>query len=565
VPDPVHSLLKRQIRRQFGDEVPEGLMPFLSMIDRTYRDFDADRLLMERSLELSSQELMRTNAELRTLIGAFPDLFFRLDERGVILSCKGGTREEFMLPAERLIGKRIQDIPVPGIGCAFEEALKRVRTTHALASLDYSMPVQGIEAHYEARLLPFMEDQFIVIVRNITERRNAEESLLNAQDQLRQSQKMEAVGRLAGGVAHDFNNLLTAIRGYCDLAMARLHDAAQLRKSLQEIQKISDRAAMLTRQLLAFSRRQVLQPKLVDLNECVNNMEVMLRRLIGEHIDLTVILDPLLHRVKIDPGQLEQVIMNLVINARDAEPEGGRIILETSNAKGDSGLRVLLSVTDTGHGMDKDTLARIFEPFFTTKDAGRGTGLGLSMVYGIVKQSGGDISVESEVGWGSTFRISLPALVEGIPLLAGEKADSRSRHGSELILLVEDEDSVREVAQEILKDVGYSVISAKNGHEALRVSREHEGSISLVMTDMVMPGMNGRQLAESISAIRPGLRVLFTSGYTDDTTFFNGALDDRTPFLQKPFSADMLLRKVREALEAPPPAWDGPVNPPGEG
>lgn len=548
----VHSLLKRQLKRHFGD-VPENLVQFLSVIDTAYRDFDSDRVMLERSLELSSLELLRTNAELRALIGAFPDLFFRLDQDGVILNCKGGAREEFTLPAEQLIGKRIQDVPDTHVGSAFREALNRIRETHAPTSLEYSMQVRGKEAYYEARLLPLFEDQFIVIVRNITERRQAEDSLLQAQDQLRQSQKMEAVGRLAGGVAHDFNNLLTAIRGYCDLAMTRLSETVLLKKNLQEITKISDRAAMLTRQLLAFSRRQILQPKLMNLNECVNNLDTMLRRLIGEHIELTVILDPLLHCVKIDLSQIEQVIMNLVINARDAEPEGGRIIIETANTKGDqtTGDSVVISVTDTGHGMDRETISRIFEPFFTTKEVGRGTGLGLSTVYGIVKQSGGDIWVESEVGWGSTFRISLPAMEEDIQLVEAETIESRAMHGSETILLVEDEDSVREVAQEILKNGGYSVISARNGSDALRICKDRDDPINLVMTDMVMPGMNGRQLAERINIARPGTRILFTSGYPDDAAFFDGALDDKTPFLQKPFSASMLLRKVREILELP--------------
>ncbi len=353
-------------------------------------------------------------------------------------------------------------------------------------------------------------------------------------------------------MSHDFNNLLTAIRGYCDLAMTRLHEPVPLRRNLMEIQKASDRAAMLTRQLLAFSRRQVLQPKLVDLNACVNNMEAMLRRLIGEHIELAVVLDPTIPRVRIDPGQLEQVIMNLVINARDAEPDGGRILLETTRAGGNpsSGERVQLSVTDTGHGMGKETLSRIFEPFFTTKDAGRGTGLGLSIVSGIVKPRGGDITGESAVGWGATFRISLPAATDGLPFPDGDKAQDSSGRGSEIILLVEDEDFVRDVTLEILKDAGYSVIPARNGQEALRISHERGGSIHLVMTDMVMPGMNGRQLAEGIRNSRPDTRILFTSGYTDDAAFFDGALDDRTPFLQKPFSADALLRKVRETLEA---------------
>ena len=553
MPGQLHGLLKRQLKREYGEDVPENLLQFLTVIDRAYRDFDADRLLLERSMELSSQELMRANAQLRALFGAFPDLFFRLDRNGVILDCKGGTSDDFTLPAEALIGKRIQDVPVPEVRKAFAEALERIQATHLPISLEYSMQVRDAEAHYEARLLPVFEDQFIAIVRNITERRRAQESLLSAQDQLRQSQKMEAVGRLAGGVAHDFNNLLTAIRGYCDLAMTRLGDPVPLRKHLQEIQKVSDRASMLTRQLLAFSRRQVLQPKLVDLNDCVNNMETMLRRLIGEHIDLTVLLDAALHRVRIDPGQIEQVIMNLVINARDAQPEGGRIILQTANGQeGPRGAgRVFLAVTDTGCGMDRDTASRVFEPFFTTKGAGRGTGLGLSTVYGIVKQSGGDIFVESEAGWGTTFRISLPAVEEDLPFLEAEKAEGGITRGTETILLVEDEDPVRAVTQEILQAMGYTVIVARNGSEAIRIGGEHRGRIHLVITDVVMPGMNGRQLVERLDRAYPGMKTLYTSGYPNDAALVDGALGERTPFLAKPFSADMLLRKVREVLGAP--------------
>jgi two-component system, cell cycle sensor histidine kinase and response regulator CckA len=553
----MHSLLKRQLKRQFGEQVPENLLPFLDVINRAYQDFDADRLMLERSLDLSSRELLRANTDLRALIGAFPDIFFRLDQDGRILDCKGGYQESFALPVEQLIGKRIQDIPAPRVGQAFQEALERIRGTCAPVSLEYSLHLRGNEEFFEARILPVFEGQFMVIIRNITERKKTESSLMSAQDQLRQSQKMEAVGRLAGGVAHDFNNLLTAIRGYCDLALTRLGDAILLRKNLLEIRKVSDRAALLTRQLLAFSRRQVLQPKLLDLNESVNNMDALLRRLIGETVELTVILDPQLRRVKADPGQIEQVIMNLVLNARDAQPSGGRIIIETANQRDDEGHmtnQTLLSVTDTGHGMDQETMSHIFEPFFTTKVAGRGTGLGLSMVYGIVKQSGGNIWVESETEWGCTFRISLPSIEGAAGAAPAEGGELGSASGSETILLVEDEDIVREVTGDILQTVGYKVLIARNGAEALRIFEEHQGPIQLMVTDLVMPGMSGRELAKFVLKDYPATKVLYTSGYTDDTVFFNGTLDEHTPFLQKPFTADSLTRRVRELLEMPPRA-----------
>ena len=552
----MHSLLNRQLKRHFGDDIPENLRPFLKVIEQAYSDFDTDRLLLERAMDLSSRELMRATSDLRALISAFPDIFFRLDKDGRILDCKGGGAESFTLPVEQLIGKRIQDIPVIQVGSAFQEALDRIRNTRDSVSLEYSLDVKDQMEFFEARLLPVFEGQFMAIIRNISERKQTEASLLSAQDQLRQSQKMEAVGRLAGGVAHDFNNLLTAIRGYCDLALMRIGDAILLKKNLLEISKVSDRAAQLTRQLLAFSRRQILQPKLLDLNDIVNNMNIMLRRLIGENVELTVILDPQLRRVKADPGQIEQVIMNLAINARDAQVDGGRIIIETSNQKKENphdphspGYDVVISVTDTGHGMDRETMSRIFEPFFTTKEAGSGTGLGLSMVYGIIKQSGGNIWVESEVGWGTTFRVSLPSVEGDLGFAPVEGGDGKIARGSETILLVEDEEIVREVTRDILLAVGYKILTAGSGSVALSVLKEHVAPIHLVMTDLVMPGMSGRELAGHVQKARPETKILFTSGYTDDTAFFDGSLKEGMPFLQKPFSADVLTRTIREILD----------------
>jgi PAS domain S-box-containing protein len=379
------------------------------------------------------------------------------------------------------------------------------------------------------------------------------------EEQLRQSQKMEAVGQLAGGVAHDFNNLLTVITGYSDLGMRRLESADPTRKNLEEIKKAGDRAASLTRQLLAFSRKQMFQERVVDLNSIVADMDKMLQRLIGEDIDLVSLLAPNLSRIKADPGQIEQVLLNLAVNARDAMPRGGKLTIETGHATLDesyakshlaaeTGQYVMLAVSDTGSGMDAETQKHIFEPFFTTKEVGKGTGLGLATVYGIVKQSGGNIWVYSEPGKGSTFKIYLPIAEE----LANAEAEANLAdvpQGEGTILLVEDEESVRKLAGEILGMNGYRVLTAANGVEALRVCTEHIGQIDLMVTDVVMPQMGGRELAERMALIRRDMSVLYMSGYTDDAVVRHGVLDEEMPFLQKPFTPDTLVRKVSELLE----------------
>ncbi len=382
------------------------------------------------------------------------------------------------------------------------------------------------------------------------------------EEQLRQSQKMEAVGRLAGGVAHDFNNLLTAISGYSDLLLHRLPEYSTLRRDVEEIRKAGDRAAALTRQLLAFSRRQVLQPKVLDLNTVVTNMGQMLRRLIGEDIELSTDLSPSLSRVKADPGQIEQVIVNLAVNARDAMPGGGRITVATADAELSPayaaahpevrpGPHVLLSVADTGHGMSDETQAHLFEPFFTTKERGKGTGLGLATVYGIVQQSGGHIRVNSASDSGSTFLIYLPQVVghEDPAHGADRPFLPRPSPGTETILLAEDEEVVRRLAREILTGNGYKVLEAGNGREALLLSEAHRGEIHLLLTDVVMPKMSGRELTERIRPLRQGLRILYMSGYTDDAILRHGVLEDGIPFLQKPFTPEELARKVREVLD----------------
>jgi PAS domain S-box-containing protein len=393
----------------------------------------------------------------------------------------------------------------------------------------------------------------VLAMHDITERRDLEA-------QLAQAQKMEAVGRLAGGVAHDFNNLLTVITSYTSLLLAAAPADDDRRGDLAEIASAADRAAALTRQLLAFSRKQVLQPRLISLNDVVTGMEKMLRRLIGEDIELATSLSPELGLVNADPGQLEQVLMNLAVNARDAMPDGGRLVLETTNAQlsaeyGDRhlgaapGSYVMLAVSDTGVGMTREVVSHLFEPFFTTKEQGKGTGLGLSTVYGIVKQSDGDVWVYSEPGQGTTFKIYLPLRVEDVAEALQVPA-APTRSGSETILLVEDDAALRALTERLLRAGGYAVLVAHDGGKALAAAARYEGPIHLVVSDVVMPGMNGRTLVERLRQIRPEIRVLFMSGYTDDEVMRRGIVDRQAAFLQKPFTPDQLAAKVREVLES---------------
>ena len=371
---------------------------------------------------------------------------------------------------------------------------------------------------------------------------------------------METIGRLASGLAHDFNNLLTAILGHCDILLRRLSEEDRTRKGIEEIRSAGERAAGLTRQLLAYSRRQVLTPQVIDLNASVTSMIPLLRRLIGEDIELHPTLEPDLGHVEADPSQIEQVIMNLVVNARDSMPRGGSLVVETWNVELDEtfakrhaptrpGRYVMLAVSDTGSGMDEETRTRIFEPFFTTKQLGKGTGLGLATVYGIVKQSGGYIWVYSEPGMGTTFKIYLPRVDAEISRETASKTSPQPPRGSETVLLVEDDRTVRSLASEMLELNGYTVLQARDGPEALDLVRRHGHPIHLLLTDVVMPQMSGRQLAEGIAAIHPGIRVLYMSGYTDGVIAHHGMLDAGVAYLQKPFTADFLARKVREVLD----------------
>jgi len=416
---------------------------------------------------------------------------------------------------------------------------------------DTAVVVPGSDSH------PLMEG----IIVDINDRKMLE-------NQLQQARRMEAVGRLAGGVAHDFNNLLTIIKGYVELALNRCQNQTELRNDILHVEEASDRAVGLVRQLLAFGRKQVMKPKLLDLNSIVLNLDPLLRRLLNETIEMKTIVDEKIGTVKADPGQIEQVILNLVVNARDAMPEGGRLVIETGNAELDAnyfhdpivitpGPYVVLAVSDTGTGMTPETASHIFEPFYTTKESGRGTGLGLATVYGIVKQSGGYIWLYSEPGKGSTFKVYLPR-VEGVPESISNQESpvsaSAAPKGRETILLVEDEPDVRELTRTILSGRGYAVLEAQDAEEAMRLAAKHKGKIRLLLTDVVMPGMSGRELAKRLTEQHRDLRVLYMSGYTQKLMAEDGTLEEGVSFLQKPFAPQALMQKVRDAIDRAIPA-----------
>ncbi|HEY2731152.1 MAG TPA: ATP-binding protein [Polyangia bacterium] len=400
----------------------------------------------------------------------------------------------------------------------------------------------------------------------IAERERAEEALRRSEEELRQSQKMEAIGRLAGGIAHDFNNLLSIILSYSAMMMDALSPDDPLRADAEQIAIAGQRARDLTRQLLAFSRRQMLRPEVLDIAEVVRGLEPMLRRVLGEDIELTISLAQPTPLVKADPGQLQQIIMNLVVNARDAMPGGGQLWIETSDVVLDEehvrgsvgagarpGPYVCLTVSDTGVGLDAETRARVFEPFFTTKPRGKGTGLGLSTVLGIVQQSGGHVTVESTPKEGASFRVYLPRTTEQRtpPVPVREPRPPVARRGSETVLLVEDEGQLRVLARDILRSAGYQVLEAPNAAEAIKASQRHAGPIHLLVTDVVMPHIGGQELARRLGAERPRMRILYMSGYTDDGIVQDGTVDPNVAFLPKPITPDTLIGKVRETLDAP--------------
>jgi len=417
----------------------------------------------------------------------------------------------------------------------------------------FAMETESRPMRYRGR------DARIVSFQDLTDRKRDEEEKVKLQGQLQQAMKMEAIGRLAGGVAHDFNNILTVITGYCELLLQKIGKDSPMCGELEQIRQAGDRAALMTQQLLAFSRKQIIEPKVMRLDRLVTEVLAMLTRLIGEDIELQAITGKSPGSVKIDPGQFQQILMNLVVNARDAMPEGGKIVIETANVDLDEdycalhpyvvpGRFVMLSVSDTGKGMSNEVKAHIFEPFFTTKERGSGTGLGLATAYGAVKQSGGSIEVYSEVGSGTTFKIYLPR-VEGEEKTVKDARLVNLPGGAETVLLVEDEDIVRDLCSRILGNLGYRVVQARNGDEALALVMGYGERIDLLLTDVVMPGMSGRELATQLVLRHPEMKVLFMSGYTDDAIVHHGILDEGVSFIGKPYTPSALAGKVREVLD----------------
>jgi two-component system, cell cycle sensor histidine kinase and response regulator CckA len=505
------------------------------------------------------KECEADRARLAAILECSEDAIVSMTVEGIVVNWNPGAERLYGYTAEEMIGRPISVLFAADHSQEHLEILEKVRKGERLAAYDtVRRRKDGTTITLSVDICPIMvrEGEIVgasKIAHDITRIKQLEE-------QFRQAQKMEAIGRLAGGVAHDFNNLLTLICGYSDVVLKDLPPEGRARSWLTEIKKAGERGTMLTRQLLAVSRKQALEPKVLDLNEVVANCEKMLKRLVGEDVDLKAVLDPALGRVKTDPGQVEQVLMNLVVNARDAMPQGGKLTIETANVVLDRaycrfhagvqpGRYIMLSVSDTGCGMNAATQARIFEPFFTTKQPGEGTGLGLAMVYGFIKQSEGHVYVYSEPGLGSTFKIYLRQ-IEAVPPPAAPPADIESvPHGTETILLVEDETEVRAFARRVLETCGYTVLEAAHGGEAIPLAAEHPGPIHLLLSDVVMPELGGRRLAERIVALRPDIKVLYVSGYTTDAVVRHGVVESDAAFLQKPFTPSALTRKVREVLD----------------
>ena len=504
----------------------------------------------------SEERVRESEARLRLLVEQLPAVLWTVDRNLRFTSAVGSGLARLGLKPNQLVGMFLSDY-FETRDQSFTPIAAHLR---AVAGDPVTFPVEWKKGSYACHVEPLRDaagevQGAICMALDVTDRKQLEE-------QFRQAQKMEAVGRLAGGIAHDFNNLLMVIQGYADLLADRLPVGESLHRNAEQIQTAAQRAAALTQQLLAFSRKQILAPKVLNVHSVVADMEKMLQRLIGEDIELETSSKPDLWLVKADRSQIEQVVMNLAVNARDAMPKGGRLTIETANVEFDSsvshspavvapGKYVMLAVTDNGCGMDTKTQTHIFEPFFTTKEKGKGTGLGLATVYGVVKQSGGYVWVYSEPGHGTTFKIYLPRIEDEMASAGIERSTSSASlpRGSEVVLLVEDEIGVRELAREYLEMSGYTVIVAPDGHTAIELAAMHAGTINLLMTDMVMPGIGGRELAERVIAVRPEIKILYMSGYTDQAVVHQGILGTDAPLLQKPFTLATLTMKLREILD----------------
>jgi PAS domain S-box-containing protein len=535
------------------------LTPIAALDSSLYNGNCALGFPSEHWAEEAQQE---TQLRLAALVDSVLDGIITLDADDRIIMCNPAAEKMFRYSAGELVGRPFNCLLIGALRPSTDP-----KTAPDPEATDFPSVLRGVRSSGEEFPLETSISQvalrgrtfFTLILRDLSERLRVEAALAQSEECFRQAQKMEALGQLAGGVAHDFNNLLTVISGHTDLLLAGVSENWPMRDSLAEIQRASLRAASLTRQLLAFSRKQVLAPRVLDLNALIPDTEKMLRRLIGENVTLETRLASDLRPVKIDPGQMEQVVLNLVVNARDAMPKGGRLVLETFNADfAQQELKrhpkippqkcVVLSVADSGCGMTPEVQARIFEPFFTTKGAAHGTGLGLAIVQRILKQNGGQVSVRSEIGVGTTFQIFLPSVQE-CPVAVPLSNVEQSMRGSETVLLAEDEEALRYLGSTVLERYGYTVLLAADAKEALRKANSHKGKIHLLLTDIVMPGMDGFQLAKALRSRQPDLKVIFSTGYSDDSAPIHKALRRGSAFLSKPFSPDALAAKVRQVLD----------------
>jgi PAS domain S-box-containing protein len=513
----------------------------------------------------AGEALQRSESKYKTLVENLPQKIFLKDRNLIYISCNEYYANDLRIAPDDIAGKTDYDFYPKELAEKYRADDKQIMESGRTEEIEerYIEDGRDVWVHTAKTLVMDGNGSVIGILGifwDITERKRAEEEMRVLEEQFRQSQRMEAVGQLAGGIAHDFNNILTIIKGYSQLSLSELKKNDPLRENIEEIQKASERAANLIHQLLAFSRRQVMEMRTLHLNTLLRDLYRMLRQVIGEDIELVTLLAEDLGRVKADTGQIEQVIMNLAVNARDAMPKGGKLTIEIANVELDGkyalkhiavkpGHYVMLSMSDTGCGMTPEVKDRVFEPFFTTKKKGKGTGLGLSTVYGIVKQSCGNIWVYSEPGKGTTFKIYLPRVDEPLEELKEEVRKKELPGGSETIFVVEDNEEVRKLAKRILEKQGYKVLEASQGNEALQICEEHKGPIHMIVTDVVMPGMDGRELANCLKVHHPKMKVLYMSGYTDNAIVHHGVLKKGMNFIQKPFTIDGLASKVRKVLD----------------
>jgi PAS domain S-box-containing protein len=558
---------------EFTEEDSQILTALAAQVALALENAESFQTIQEhaRRLETEIEERIRAEDRFRVLVETAPTGIVIADDKGRIAEVNAQALRMFGYDRRELIGETIETLLPERFRHSHQGHLSGYMKVPHVRPMGVGMELfarrkDGMEFPVEISLGPLVTKEGVLVsstIVDITERKKMEEHH-------RLSQRMEAIGKLSGGVAHDFNNLLAVIMGCADVVLEALPPDHPAVKKVEMVRKAGASAADLTRQLLAFSRQQMLQPRVLDLKEIVERMQVLLSCLAGENIQFTISLEPSLGQVKADPGQIEQVLLNLAVNARDAMPQGGRLTIEARNVELDDsykdehqpvipGRYVMLAVEDTGCGMDRETQSRIFDPFFTTKELGKGTGLGLATVYGIVKQSGGYIWVYSELGKGTIFKMYLPRVEQSAQPLEQKEQDQIIPLGCETILLAEDSESLREMAREYLESVGYTVLEAASGAAALQKAKDFDGTIHLLLTDVVMPEMSGPELASKMVSLRPGIKVIFTSGYTDDAMGRQGVLDPAVAFIQKPYRPKALARKIRETLGEPDQKGESPA------